>query len=98
MLKESLDTRSAMSQSSTWLPQAWYAKAWAAFGVFMAVPIWYHYTYVDEFRHPFVSLCALSSRSLFSEKDFWNIGVHCDNFFYLLVCHVMSWLAASVGD
>uniref|UniRef100_A0A7S0RTJ2 NADH dehydrogenase [ubiquinone] 1 beta subcomplex subunit 8, mitochondrial n=2 Tax=Chlamydomonas leiostraca TaxID=1034604 RepID=A0A7S0RTJ2_9CHLO len=36
------------------LTEAWYAKAWAAFAVFMGVPIWYHYNHVDEFRHPFV--------------------------------------------
>ncbi len=35
-------------------PQLWYAKAWAAFAVFMGVPIYYHYYHVDEFRHPMV--------------------------------------------
>jgi hypothetical protein len=34
--------------------QTWYAKAWAAFGLFLAVPIWYHYQYVTEFRQPMV--------------------------------------------
>lgn len=40
----------------SWLiEQAWYGKAWAAFAAFMAIPIWYHYNYVDEFRQPMVS-------------------------------------------
>jgi hypothetical protein len=38
--------------------QAWYGKAWAVFGVFMAVPIYYHVNYVDEFRQPFVGEAA----------------------------------------
>lgn len=36
------------------LTEAWYAKAWGVFAVFMGLPIWYHYNYVDEFRQPFV--------------------------------------------
>ncbi len=36
--------------------QAWYAKAWGVFAAFMAIPIYYHYSQVDEFRQPFVSV------------------------------------------
>eukprot|EP00195_Chlamydomonas_chlamydogama_P004758 CAMPEP_0202897038 /NCGR_PEP_ID=MMETSP1392-20130828/5902_1 /ASSEMBLY_ACC=CAM_ASM_000868 /TAXON_ID=225041 /ORGANISM="Chlamydomonas chlamydogama, Strain SAG 11-48b" /LENGTH=148 /DNA_ID=CAMNT_0049582583 /DNA_START=52 /DNA_END=498 /DNA_ORIENTATION=+ len=36
------------------LTEAWYAKAWAGFAVLMGIPLWYTYTYCDEFRHPMV--------------------------------------------
>lgn len=44
--------------------QKWYAKAWGVFAVFMGVPIWYHYSNVDEFRHPFVSIEELRGSAL----------------------------------
>ncbi|KAJ9530085.1 hypothetical protein QJQ45_023398 [Haematococcus lacustris] len=34
------------------LTEAWYAKAWSVLSLVIALPIMYHYYYVDEFRHP----------------------------------------------
>ncbi|KAL6747330.1 hypothetical protein V8C86DRAFT_2912397 [Haematococcus lacustris] len=36
------------------LTEAWYAKAWSVLSLVIALPIMYHYYYVDEFRHPMV--------------------------------------------